>query len=438
MSGLLIRRAEIDGRTADVRVRAGLVAGIGELAPEAAETVIDACGGALLPGLHDHHVHLLSLAAAATSVRCGPPEVADAADLARVLRGARGSWVRGIGYHESVAGVLDRYALDRMAADRPVRLQHRSGALWMLNTRALTELGLLHEHDDGQLWRADALLRERLGEHEPPDLAAVGRRLASLGVTGVTDATPGLSQDAIRMLTGGALPQRLHLLGAPAGARLPPGVTTGPWKILRPDHEPPDWDALYAEVQRHHAAGRPVAIHAVTRESLVVALAVLAEAGSMRGDRIEHAAVVGTDLLPMLAEVGPAVVTQPGFVAERGDQYRRDIPQEEHGDLYRYASLLKAGIKVAASSDAPFGSEDPWRIIAAAATRDLAPAERVTHRQVLDGLLSPLDDPGGAPRRITGGAPADLCLLHVPLAEAMSAPDASQVAVTIIGGRLII
>jgi hypothetical protein len=62
---------------------------------------------------------------------------------------------------------------------------------------------------------------------------------------------------------------------------------------------------------------------------------------------------------------------------------------------------------------------------AAAATRDLAPAERVTPRQALDGLLSPLDDPGGVPRRITGGAPADLCLLHVPLAEAMSAPARS-------------
>jgi predicted amidohydrolase YtcJ len=436
VSGLLIRRAELDDRTADIRVRAGTVTEIGKLRPWAAETVIDARGGALLPGLHDHHLHLLSLAAADTSVRCGPPHVADRDGLARVLREAPGRWVRGIGYHESVAGMLDRHALDRLVSDRPVRIQHRSGGLWTLNTRALAELGLLDDHDDGRLWRADALLRDRLGDQQPPGLAAVGRRLASLGITGVTDATPELSDDTIRLLTGAGLPQRLQLLGAQAGTRLPEGVMIGPWKILPPDHEPPDWDALRAEVRRVHASGRPVAIHAVTRESLVVALAVLADVGPVRGDRIEHAAVMGRDLLPMLARVGPVVVTQPGFAAERANQYRRDVPKAEHADLYRYANLLEAGVRVAVSSDAPFASEDPWRTIAAAATRDLAPAERVTPRQALDSMLTPLDDPGGVPRRIAVGVPADLCLLRVPLAEALSAPDAGQVALTVCRGRL--
>jgi len=255
VNGLLIKGAELDGRAADVRVRAGLVAEIGGLRPEGGELVIAAGGGALLPGLHDHHLHLLSLAAASASVRCGPPYVTDLDGLARVLRAAPGTWVRGVGYHESVAGILDRHALDRLVADRPVRVQHRGGALWMLNSRALTELELLATRDDGRLWRDDALLRERLGEQPPPDLAAVGRRLASLGITGVTDATPGLSDDAVRLLTGAALPQRLHLLGAPGGGWLGPRVTTGPWKILPPDHEPPDFGALLAEVRRVHTAG---------------------------------------------------------------------------------------------------------------------------------------------------------------------------------------
>ena len=130
------------------------------------------------------------------------------------------------------------------------------------------------------------------------------------------------------------------------------------------------------------------------------------------------------------------VVTQPGLAAERAQQHRRDVPEADHEDLYRYASLLRAGISVAPSSDAPFASEDPWRVIAAAATRDLAPGERITPRQALDGLLTPLDDPGGVSRRVTVGAPADLCLLRVPLAEALSAPDAGVVAVTVCGGHL--
>ena len=430
---MLILRAEVEGRLIDVRVRGERVAELGELRPERGETVVEARGGALLPGLHDHHLHLLSLAAAASSVRCGPPEVRDLDGLARALRSADGA-VRGTGYHESVAGILDRHALDRLVTDRPVRVQHRGGALWMLNTRALAEAGLAERFPDGRLWRADELLR---GSQPPPDLAAVGRRLAALGITGVTDATPRLSADTVRLLTGGALPQRLHLLGAPTGAELPPGVTVGPWKILRPDHEPPDWDALREEITRVHAGGRAVAVHSVTRESLIFTLAVLAEVGSVPGDRIEHAAVVGEDAFPLLAGIAPVVVTQPAFVTEREPEYRRDIPADEHADLYRYASLLDAGVRVAPSSDAPYADVDPWRTIAAAATRELGPAERVSPSWVLAGYLAPLSDPGGPARRITAGAPADLCLLRVPLAEALMEPDSGAVAVTVSRGRVL-
>lgn len=431
---MIILGAEIAGRLVDVRVRGDRVAEIGDLTPGPGEPVIEARGGALLPGLHDHHIHVLSLAAAARSARCGPPEVTHLEGLAAALQNAPGTWVRGIGYHQSVAGMLDRHLLDRLVPDRPVRVQHRSGALWVLNSRALTELGL-PGHETGQLWRSDALVRERLVDREPPDVAAVGRRLAALGITGVTDATPDLSPEAIALLTD--LPQRLQLLGAPSVATLPDGMTNGPRKILRPDHEPPDWKALSEEVSRTHARGRPVAIHAVTRESLVLSLAVLDEVGTLPGDRIEHAAVIGTDALPLMASVAPVVVTQPGFAVERDAEYRRDVPADERSDLYRYASLLEAGVRVVPSSDGPFASEDPWRTIAAAARRTLIPAERVPPQRALDGMLSPLADPGGPPRRVTPGAPADLCLLHVPLAEALSILDAGMVAATICRGRIV-
>ena len=51
-------------------------------------------------------------------------------------------WIRGVGYFESVAGELDRARLDRLAPARPLRIQHRSGALWMLNSAAVDRLGL--------------------------------------------------------------------------------------------------------------------------------------------------------------------------------------------------------------------------------------------------------------------------------------------------------
>ncbi|MET0250824.1 MAG: amidohydrolase family protein, partial [Novosphingobium sp.] len=194
---MLIRGAEVWRRgVADVRLRGGTIAAVGDLAPLLGETVIEAHGGALLPGLHDHHLHLFAAAAARASVRCGPPEVMDEDALAAALSLPGEGWLRGVGYHESVAGMLDAAMLDRWAPHRPVRVQHRSGRMWFFNSAAL-DLLLAHtapppglDQAGGQLFDDDAWLRKAMGG-TPPSLAGVGRELAALGVTGVTDMSPG-------------------------------------------------------------------------------------------------------------------------------------------------------------------------------------------------------------------------------------------------------
>ena len=95
------------------------------------------------------------------------------------------AWLRAVGYHESVAGDLDRAALDRLVALRPVRVQHRSGARWVLNSAAIDRLGLEEVHRPelerdpagrltGRVHRADAWLRSLLPREAPPDLAPLG------------------------------------------------------------------------------------------------------------------------------------------------------------------------------------------------------------------------------------------------------------------------
>jgi len=146
---LLIRGAEVDGCLADVLIDNGRVVDVtpGLSTRMGGNDVFDAQGGGLLPGLHDHHIHLLALAAAARSVPVGPADVRGAEGLAQALRAADaalepGRWVRAVGYHESVAGPLDRHVLDAMVPNRPVRVQHRSGAMWVLNSAAVQALGL--------------------------------------------------------------------------------------------------------------------------------------------------------------------------------------------------------------------------------------------------------------------------------------------------------
>jgi len=178
-------------------------------------------------------------------------------------------------------------------------------------------------------------------------------------------------------------------------------------------------------------------VHCVTRVALILTLAAFEEVGVVRGDRIEHGAVVPLDAAATLAHRQITIVTQPNFVAERGDEYLDEVDAHDLPDLWRCASLLDAGISVAAGTDAPFGDPDPWRAIAAAATRRtpsgraLGLDERITARRALEMFLTPLDDPGGHPRQIEIGAPAALCLLTVPLAVALDDPSSANVALTL-------
>lgn len=457
---LLIQDAEIAGRTADVRVAGGRIEAIGPALPLAGD-VLDAGGGALLPGLVDHHLHLHSIAAAAHSVPCGPPRVATPAALAATLGAAtadRHGWVRGTGYHESVAGELDTSALDRLHGERPVRIQHRSGAMWMLNSAAATRVRLttaahpgIERRDDGtptgRIWRADAWLRTRLPREPPADLTGVGAVLAGYGITAVTDATPDLDAASIAAIAAahrsGALPQRVHLLGAPLTASLPDGLTAGPYKIVIADSALPGLDELADRIRAAHAADRAVAAHCVTREALILFLAALDAAGHRPGDRIEHAALVPPELLADLRHRGLRVVTQPGFLPDRGDDYLREVPAADHPDLYRCRSLLAAGVPLALSSDAPYGPLDPWAVIDAAVLRHTATGatvgadERLTSADALNAYLAAPDDPGGAPRRVRVGMEADLVLLDRPLVAALSAPRADAVRGVVIAGRWI-
>lgn len=418
---MVICNVEVGGRRRiDVRIDGGRVVEIGSgLRPRPGEDVIDGRGGALLPGLHDHHVHLLALAAALTSVDCS-----------RSLHGLRDApvdasgWIRGVRYHEEVAGPLDRWALDALRADAPVRVQHATGNLWVLNSAAVRLLGLPDDHD-GRLLGADRWLRVRRAMPEVPDLRPVGQLLAERGVTGVTDATAD-NAEAEATLLREALDQRVVVMNCGRAPR----------KLVVHEHDLPQLDDLVAAIAAAHADGKCVAIHAVTRASLVFVLAALEAAGTRRGDRIEHASVAPPEAVAAMARLGLTVVTQPNFLVERMHRYQRDVDEEDRRWLYRGRGFLEAGVRLAAGTDAPFGAPDPWAAMRAAVVRD-PPEERLTPEQALRLFVTSPFAPGGYPRRVRIGAEADLCLLGCPWAEARQALDASAVRATIRGGTLL-
>ncbi len=480
---MLIRNAEVWGfGPADVRIDGGRIASFGPspsgeglgwgMSPNAAPAekappptpplkergfVIDAMGGALLPGLHDHHIHLAGLAARAASVWCGPPDVENAEELAARLATHLGEgWLRGIGYHESVMGLPDARALDRLLAHRPLRIQQRSGRMWLLNSLALDHLlaraapppGLEREGGrfTGRLFDEDAWLRAALAS-VPPSFGEVSATLVRHGVTGVTDMSPRnsttIAAHFAAQQSGGMLRQHCWLAGELSLA----GVPSRPWQLGPAKlhlHEAalPGIDEATSFIAAAHGQARAVAIHCVTEVELVFALATLEAAGVAPGDRIEHAAIADPDHIARIAGLGLAVCVQPHFIDERGDAYLRDVEPRHLGDLYRLASLAAAGIALAGGSDAPFASADPWAAMRAAASRRTREGRIVGAGEALSpeaALALYCADPADLTRqrRIAVGETADLCLLARPWSEARTRLTSDDVRATIIAGHLV-
>lgn len=453
----MLRDVELEGVRTDVRVERGVIAEIGGVAAKQAAEI--GCeGGALLPGLIDHHIHLFATAARMESVDLSATRGKD--DVLATLKAACGAratkeWVRAIGYDDGGAALLSRDDLDAASAVNPIRVQDRTGALWVLNTAALA-IVLDGSPPDcverdaggratGRIWRGDAWLRTRIGAG-PPSLAALSRTLASHGVTGVTDASVTNGVEEARLLAqrrrDGELLQSLCVM---SGAPIPfsADYEVGPFKILLDERDLPELEEVRARMQLARELGRAIAVHCVTAAELAVTLAAFEAIGAKDGDRIEHGGVILPPMIETIRALGLTVVTQPHFIFERGDRYRASIDEAEWPDLYRLGSLSGVGVKMAAGSDGPYGGVNPWRAISSAVERRtaigeaLGLSERIGAHQALELYLGAFGAPGGARRRIEVGAPADLCVLVAPLADALAAPHAVSVRATIARGELI-
>ncbi len=436
----LLRQVSLmDGQLCDVRVAGGQIV---EMAPRISATdvaVVEAGGRALLPGLRDHHLHLMASAARRDSLDCSALQ--DRAELERALREARPNaqgWIRALGYHPALHGALDRAQLDRWVPAHPLRLQHASGRMWWMNSAALARLG-----DDGpwereqgvntgRLLDADAWLDSRLPRLQP-DLASLSAELASHGVVAVTDTGPrndlALLAEMRQARREGLLRQALQLMGDASldgayGQPAESGVQVGPRKIHLLESELPALDALCASLHSSRAVGRPLAFHCVSRVELHFALAVLDELGGRAGDRIEHLGVCGPEELALMRGRPLCVVSQPGFILDRGDRYLRDVEAADQGDLYRLRSVLEAGLPLAGSSDAPFGPLNPWLGMQAAVDRRSRQGQRIGKgealgpEQALALYTGPLDRPGRPAPPLAIGQSADLCLIDGPWAAA--------------------
>lgn len=423
----------------DVSIADGRIKAIGVGLPRGTEE-IDGTGTVLLPGIQDHHLHIMALAARRQSV--GLAGFGTVEQVQGALRAAPADFVRAVDYDERVAGLPDAAMLDTWLPDRPLRLADRTGALWVLNSAAMRlvrtrDLPAGAERDPdgrptGRFWREDQWLRTALAT-PAPDLAGLGAELAALGLTALTDATAHNGPEEAALLAG-KLPQRLVLMGSEAlGAGR--GYDLGALKIMLDERALPILSGCAARIARARQLGRPVAAHCVTDGELAFFLGALDAAGGARpGDRIEHGSLIPPSFDKLIVAAGLTVTMNPAFIHDRGNRYRREIEADQWENLYPAARIVHAGIPLRLGSDAPYGTVDPWagmRAMRSRLTRSgepLGPGQRIEGPRVLHLYCH------GA---ITVNSPADLMLCRGTLSDVVADLSAERVCLTIIGGHIV-
>ncbi len=399
---LLVR----DGRIAAVGWEAGVRAAAGPRYDD-----FDCGGDLLLPAFVDAHIHLLAYAASLASVDCAPQATPDIPSLLAAIRARAavtppGHWIRAAGYREGELRERrhpTRWELDAAAPLHPVRLIHASGHGCVLNSRALGLVGIsiaseeppggligrrLEDGEpDGLLLGMNAVVERAVPPLAYEDLhaqvAEANARLLGYGVTAIHDM--GVQNDAGTL----TLFERLRGDGA-LSVHVTPAVGIGPF--LRGD-APPGWtgmvkiviEELGAELQPGpaelakqiravHERGARAAVHCIGRaavESAIAAFETLAKSGTIaeRRHRLEHAALCTPEQAGRAAALGLIVVCNPGFLAESGDRYLRELPAADLPLAHNLATFIGAGIPAAIGSDAPVATADALGSIAAAVTR---------------------------------------------------------------------
>ena len=463
-----------------VAIKDGITAGVGAkdevsgLAGPGAK-VADCRGLTLIQGLVDYHCHLLALAASLTGLDLGPRKVSSIHQLQQmVCRQARqtspGSWIRGFGYDDTALAEgrhPNRWDLDAVSPNHPVRLDHRSGHASVLNSLALGLAGITPETPgpvDGVIDRDPASgiptglllemaghLRQRLkSKRDKTDfekgVKALDRKLLECGIISAHDAGPGnglerwqtfrelktsgLLSCRIVMMAGASRLEEFQRTGLGFGygdhrlrighAKIMLNLTTGSIQ--------PGTADLEDMVRVAHAAGFPVAIHAVEQEAVAAASLALTNQGVPGGiasskDRIEHCSECPADLIGLVARSGASVVTQPGLIYWNGDGYLSNVEPELLPHLYPAGALRRAGVTVAFGSDAPVTDPNPWPAIYSAVTRRTASGavltssdtktsadQRSTLKEAL-GMYTGAGGSGGGYQGIRVGDPADMVLL---------------------------
>lgn len=443
--------------------------------------VLDAGGGWLIPGLWDHHVHLLDWALAAQRVDLsGTGSAAEATALiAGSAIGADGLRV-GAGFRDALwsdAPTLD--ALDRVSGNVPTYLINADlHSIWM-NSAAFRREGLLPERS-GVIREDDAFrVLRRVAEVDVATgdrlVADAARTAAARGIVGLVDLEMGGSAEAwrrrvesgfdIARIEFGVYPKGLDdaideglRTGAGVCGRSADLVQVGPVKVITDGSlgtrtaacsHPYDGDPhnrgvltvppgeLLEIMTRATGAGFACAIHAIGDLANTHALDAFSRTGAH--GTIEHAQLVARADIPRFSRLGVGASVQPEHALDDRDAADA-LWRGQSGVAFPLRSLADSGANLLFGSDAPVAPLDPWHAIAAAVFRardGRAPWHPHEAINVTTALAASTRGGSADPHRIAPGATADLVLCAAdPFGASEPELRTMPVRATVLGGRL--
>ena len=120
-------------------------------------------------------------------------------------------------------------------------------------------------------------------------------------------------------------------------------------------HEKPELIEIF---RKYDTAGLQLCVHSQGDRAIRTVLEAFEEvigkgSGNPLRHRIEHGGCLYPHLLPLAREVGIHVVSQPAFFSLLGDGFFEAFGDDAAQQLYPFASIRRAGLKVGGSSDSP-------------------------------------------------------------------------------------
>lgn len=321
--------------------------------------------------------------------------------------------------------------LDRAVSDRPVWLERVDGHAAVTNTAGLQTAGIdadTPSPDGGEIVRgqdgkptgafidaATALVEQRLPQPDENDhrerLRAAQERLNRVGLTSISDAGTAADELAVldRQVRAGSLSIRVNaFLSWDAFTEVGAEVRTDSVgkdmlrvrtvklyidgalgsrgaALLEPYSDAPDTTGLLqmspaeldGRVQQVVDAGYQCAVHAIGDHGNRLVLDAFDKAlqASDASDqpamrhRIEHVQVVATTDIPRFTQLGLVASMQPVHATDDMNMAESRIGQARMAGAYAWRTLLDQETVLAAGSDFPVSSENPFDGLHAAVTR---------------------------------------------------------------------